>query len=47
MERLRFALAIVRREAPEAIVSVDTFRPDVTRMVVEEFGVDIINGGIL
>ena len=43
MERLRFALAIVRREAPEAIVSVDTFRPDVTRMVVEEFGVDIIN----
>lgn len=43
MERLRFALAIVRREAPEAIVSVDTFRPDVTRMVVEEFGVAIIN----
>jgi dihydropteroate synthase len=43
MERLRFALAIVRREAPEAIVSVDTFRPDVARMVVEEFGVDIIN----
>ena len=43
MERLRFALAIVRREAPEAIVSVDTFRPDATRMVVEEFGVDIIN----
>ena len=43
MERLRFALAIVRKEAPEAIVSVDTFRPDVARMVVEEFGADIIN----
>lgn len=43
MERLRFALAIVRREVPEAIVSVDTFRPDVARMVVEEYGVDIIN----
>lgn len=43
MERLRFALAIVRREAPEAVVSVDTFRPDVARMVVEEYGVDIIN----
>lgn len=43
MERLRFALAIVRREAPEAVVSVDTYRPDVARMVVEEFGADIIN----
>lgn len=43
MERLRFALPIVRREAPEAVVSVDTFRPDVARMVVEELGADIIN----
>ena len=43
MERLRVALAIVRREAPEAIISVDTYRPDVARMVVEEFGADIIN----
>ena len=43
MERLRFALAIIRREALEAVVSVDTFRPDVARMVVEEYGVDIIN----
>ena len=41
--RLRRALTVVRHEAPEAIVSVDTFRPDVARMVVEEFGVDIIN----
>ena len=43
MERLRLALAIVRREAPDAVVSVDTFRPDVARMVVEELGADIIN----
>ena len=43
MERLRLALAIVRKEAPDAIVSVDTFRPDVARMVVEEYGADIIN----
>jgi dihydropteroate synthase len=43
MERLRVALAIVRREVPEAIISVDTYRPDVARMVVEEFGADIIN----
>lgn len=43
MERLRFALGIVRREAPDAVVSIDTFRPDVARMTVEEFGADIIN----
>ena len=36
-ERLRWALMVVRREAPRAIVSVDTFRPDIARMVVEEF----------
>ena len=43
MERLRFALSIVRREAPEAVVSVDTFRPEVARMAVEEYGVAIVN----
>lgn len=43
MERLRFALAVVRRELPSSVVSVDTFRPDVARMTVEEFGADIIN----
>ena len=43
IERLRMALPIVKREAPNAVVSVDTFRPNVARMVVEEFGVDIIN----
>ena len=43
MERLRFALSIVRREAPEAIISLDTYRPDVARMTVEEYGADIIN----
>ena len=43
MERLRFGLGIVRRELPDSIVSVDTFRPDVARMAVEEFGADIIN----
>ena len=42
-ERLRWALAVVRREAPQAVISVDTFRPQVARIVVEEFGVDIIN----
>ena len=43
MARLRHALTIVRREQPEAVLSVDTFRPDVARMCVEEFGADIIN----
>lgn len=50
MRRLRFALPIVRREQPEAILSVDTYRPNVARMVVEEMEADIINdvseGGI-
>lgn len=43
MERLRRGLQIVRREQPDAVVSVDTFRPDVARMAVEEYGADIIN----
>lgn len=43
MERLRTALAVVRRELPDAVASVDTFRPDVARMAVEEYGADIIN----
>ena len=43
MKRLRTALAVVRREHPKAVISVDTFRPDVARMAVEEFGADIIN----
>ena len=43
MERLRRALPVVRREQPNVAVSVDTYRPDVARMVVEEYGVDIIN----
>ena len=43
MERLRFGLSLVRQEAPEAIVSVDTFRADVAKMCVEEYGAAIIN----
>ena len=43
MERLRRALPVVRREQPDVAVSVDTYRPDVARMVIEEYGVDIIN----
>jgi dihydropteroate synthase len=43
MERLRLGLDVIRRELPYSVVSVDTFRPDVARMAVEEFGADIIN----
>lgn len=42
-QRLKRALAIVRREQPDAIVSVDTYRSLVARQCVEEFGADIIN----
>ena len=46
--RLRKALttlrdAIDRLECAPPVLSVDTFRPDVARMAVEEFGADIIN----
>lgn len=43
MNRLRLGLDVLRRTAPDAIVSVDTFRADVARMCVEEYGVAIIN----
>lgn len=43
MERLRLALPIVRREAPDMPLSVDTFRPAVARRAVEELGADMIN----
>ena len=43
MERLRMALRIVRNEMPDAVLSIDTFRPEVASMAVKEFGADIIN----
>ena len=41
--RLSEGLAILRKEAPKAIVSVDTFRADVAKMCIEEFGVAMVN----
>lgn len=43
MERLKYGLEILRNECPEAVVSVDTFRADVAKMCVEEYGVALIN----
>lgn len=42
-ERLRPALRLLRDEYPEVPVSVDTFRADIARWAVEEYGVAIIN----
>lgn len=43
MKRLRNGLEIIGREHPDAVLSVDTFRADVARMCVEEYGVAIVN----
>lgn len=43
MERLRLGLGVIRTLYPETAVSVDTFRPEVARMAVDEYGADIIN----
>jgi dihydropteroate synthase len=43
MARLKRGMKIVREEAPEIPVSVDTFRADVAKMCIEELGADIIN----
>lgn len=43
-ERLRFGLPVIIKEAKgRAVISVDTFRSDIARMCVEEYGVEIIN----
>lgn len=41
--RLATGLDIIKRIAPNAIISVDTFRADVARRCVNNWGVDIIN----
>jgi dihydropteroate synthase len=43
IKRLTKALSVIRKELPNAIVSVDTFRARVARRVVKDFEVDMIN----
>ncbi|WP_455586973.1 dihydropteroate synthase [Bacteroides sp.] len=43
MRRLRMGLEILKRDYPDAIISVDTFRADVAELCVKEYGVAIIN----
>lgn len=43
MTRLAMALEAIRNVAPDALLSVDTFRAAVARRCVEDYGVQIIN----
>ncbi len=43
MDRLAYALPIVRQAAPNVILSVDTFRRVVARQAIELWGADMIN----
>jgi dihydropteroate synthase len=43
LNRLRFGLKILFREAPQAMVSIDTFRANVASECVEKFGASIVN----
>lgn len=41
--RVALAIGAIRQRFPEAVVSVDTFRPEVARRAVDEYEADIIN----
>ncbi|MBN2610097.1 MAG: dihydropteroate synthase [Bacteroidales bacterium] len=43
IKRLDTALKIIRKKYADAILSVDTFRPEVVLFAVREYGVDMIN----
>lgn len=43
MSRLRIGLELIKKHQPDAIISVDTFRADVAKMCVEEYGAAIVN----
>jgi len=42
-ERMAFGMNILNREAPEAVISIDTFRATIARRSIEEYGAAIIN----
>jgi len=43
LNRLSSALKVIRKKFPEIIISVDTFRSQIAKKVVQDFEVDIIN----
>ena len=50
MRRLQWALRVLRSAAPDVIVSIDTYRSQVARCCIEQWGAEIINdisGGTL
>ncbi len=50
LRRMSKALRVIRQECPDAVLSIDTYRPVVARMATDEYGAQIINdvseGGI-
>ncbi len=48
LARLRRVVPSLREACPDVVLSVDTFRPEVARRCVEEWGVDMVNdvGGL-
>ena len=43
LSRVCHALDLLQRVCPDATLSVDTFRPEVAKKVVEDYGVSIVN----
>lgn len=42
-ERVKHALKVIRRQFPDIILSIDTFRSEVAQMAVQRFGVAMVN----
>ena len=43
LRRLDFALSIIRKKFPKAIISVDTYRANVAKSMYQQYSIDIIN----
>jgi len=43
IKRLAKALSVIRKNYPEAIISIDTFRSNVVKVIHSNFGIDIVN----
>ena len=43
LRRLNMALSVIRENFPDAIISVDTFRPKIAEQVLKDFNVQMIN----
>ena len=43
LQRVSTALEVIRKKYPDLPLSLDTFRPEVARIGIEDYGVDIIN----